>query len=129
MATAHPSHPAASGLENSIAQVPVLGVPVAVCADVFAAAVALHQGGGGQIVTLNAEMTMAARADRALGAAIAEAQLVIPDGAGVVWALTAALVKASAAANTPEPKMGSIFAITGLAIARGSCAVALDLGP
>lgn len=76
----------------------MLGVPVAVCADVFAAAVALHQGGGGQIVTLNAEMTMAARADRALGEAIADAQLVIPDGAGVVWALSA---RAGACAVAP----------------------------
>ena len=65
----------------------VLGVPVSVCADVFDAALALHQQGGGQIVTLNAEMTMAAKADPALGAAIAAAGLVIPDGAGVVWAL------------------------------------------
>ena len=65
----------------------VLGVQVAVCADVFEAALALKQRGGGQIVTLNAEMTMAAKADPALGAAIEAAQLVIPDGAGVVWAL------------------------------------------
>jgi len=65
----------------------VLGVPVDVCPDVLAAAVALQQRGGGQIVTLNAEMTMAALADPPLGAAIAAADLVIPDGAGVVWAL------------------------------------------
>ena len=65
----------------------VLGVPVDVCADVLQAALDLRQRGGGQIVTLNAEMTMAARADPALGAAIAAAQLVIADGAGVVWAL------------------------------------------
>jgi N-acetylglucosaminyldiphosphoundecaprenol N-acetyl-beta-D-mannosaminyltransferase len=65
----------------------VLGVPVDVCPDVLAAAVALWQRGGGQIVTLNAEMTMAARSDPALGAAITSAALVIPDGAGVVWAL------------------------------------------
>ena len=65
----------------------VLGVQVAVCANVFAAALELKQRGGGQIVTLNAEMTMAAKADPALGAAIAQADLVIPDGAGVVWAL------------------------------------------
>ncbi|MFZ0407896.1 MAG: WecB/TagA/CpsF family glycosyltransferase [Cyanobium sp.] len=65
----------------------VLGVPVDVCADVLQAALALQQRGGGQIVTLNAEMTMAARADPALGAAIAAARLVIADGAGVVWAL------------------------------------------
>ncbi|MGB7563313.1 MAG: WecB/TagA/CpsF family glycosyltransferase [Prochlorococcaceae cyanobacterium] len=65
----------------------VLGVPVDVCPDVRAAAIALHAHGGGQLVTLNAEMTMAARADRPLGQTIAAAQLVIPDGAGVVWAL------------------------------------------
>jgi N-acetylglucosaminyldiphosphoundecaprenol N-acetyl-beta-D-mannosaminyltransferase len=68
-------------------QADVLGVPVAVCADVFSAALALQRGGGGQIVTLNAEMTMAARANAELGSAIAAAELVIPDGAGVVWAL------------------------------------------
>ena len=65
----------------------VLGVQVAVSANVFAAALELKQRGGGQIVTLNAEMTMAARASRELGSAIADADLVIPDGAGVVWAL------------------------------------------
>ena len=65
----------------------VLGVPVAACVNVFAAALELRQRGGGQIVTLNAEMTMAARANPELGAALAAAELVIPDGAGVVWAL------------------------------------------
>ncbi len=65
----------------------VLGVGVDACRDVHAAAIGLHARGGGQIVTLNAEMTMAARADAQLGAAIAAAELVIPDGAGVVWAL------------------------------------------
>ncbi|MFN9622456.1 MAG: WecB/TagA/CpsF family glycosyltransferase [Cyanobacteriota bacterium] len=65
----------------------VLGLPVSVCADVLAAAVDLHDHGGGQIVTINAEMTMAALANPALEAAIRGADLVIPDGAGVVWAL------------------------------------------
>jgi len=65
----------------------VLGVGVNVCGDVLAAALALHGGAGGQIVTLNAEMTMAARANPELGAVIEAAELVIPDGAGVVWAL------------------------------------------
>lgn len=65
----------------------VLGLPIDVCADVFEAALALHGRGGGQIVTLNAEMTMAARQDRSLGEVIEQAALVIPDGAGVVWAL------------------------------------------
>ena len=65
----------------------VLGVPVDVCADVRAAALELARAGGGQIVTLNAEMTMAALADPPLAAAIEAAGLVIPDGSGVVWAL------------------------------------------
>jgi N-acetylglucosaminyldiphosphoundecaprenol N-acetyl-beta-D-mannosaminyltransferase len=65
----------------------VLGVPVDVCGDVLAASLALHGRGGGQVVTLNAEMTMAALEDPALGQAVAAAQLVIADGAGVVWAL------------------------------------------
>ncbi|MEB3308513.1 MAG: WecB/TagA/CpsF family glycosyltransferase [Cyanobacteriota bacterium] len=65
----------------------VLGVPVDVCEDVFEAACELQARGGGQVVTLNSEMTMAALADPALGEAIQRASLVIPDGAGVVWAL------------------------------------------
>ena len=65
----------------------VLGVPVDACRDVWAAALGLHARGGGQIVTLNAEMTMAARENPKLGDAITAADLVIPDGAGVVWAL------------------------------------------
>jgi N-acetylglucosaminyldiphosphoundecaprenol N-acetyl-beta-D-mannosaminyltransferase len=68
-------------------QARVLTVPVAVCDDVFAAALALHGRGGGQVVTLNAEMTMAALADPRLKAVMECAELVIPDGAGVVWAL------------------------------------------
>ena len=77
----------AAGEARSWRVTPVLGVPVAVSANVFAAALELKQRGGGQIVTLNAEMTMAALADRALGSVMEQADLVIPDGAGVVWAL------------------------------------------
>ena len=40
----------------------VLGMPVDACPDVLAAAVELHRSGGGQLVTLNAEMTMTALA-------------------------------------------------------------------
>lgn len=65
----------------------VLGVQVHACRNALAKALDLHDQGGGQIVTLNAEMTMAARAQESLGAVIASAELVIPDGAGVVWAL------------------------------------------
>lgn len=66
----------------------VLGLPVDVAPDLLAEAIALHGRGGGQIVTINAEMTMAGLEDPALGAAIRAAELVIPDGAGVVWALS-----------------------------------------
>ena len=66
----------------------VLGVPVDACRDVPAAAIGLHASGGGRVVTLNAEMTMTARSNHELGQAIASADLVIPDGAGVVWALS-----------------------------------------
>ena len=65
----------------------VLGVPVDACRDVAASAIGLHGEGGGQIVTLNAEMTMRARQDSDLGEVIAQADLVVPDGVGVVWAL------------------------------------------
>lgn len=65
----------------------VLGVPVDACRDVSVAAVGLQARGGGRIVTLNAEMTMTARVQPELGDAIATADLIIPDGAGVVWAL------------------------------------------
>lgn len=40
-----------------------------------------------QVVTLNAEMVMRAQADPELADAIGRAGLVIPDGAGIVWAL------------------------------------------
>ena len=71
----------------------VLGIPVDACRDVPAAALGLHSHGGGRIVTLNAEMTMMALSDQELGAAIHSADLVIPDGAGVVWALSRQGVK------------------------------------
>jgi N-acetylglucosaminyldiphosphoundecaprenol N-acetyl-beta-D-mannosaminyltransferase len=65
----------------------VLGLPVDVCTDVLEAALQLHGSGGGQLVTLNAEMTMTALALPDLGRVIRGADLVVPDGAGVVWAL------------------------------------------
>ncbi|MCT7949098.1 WecB/TagA/CpsF family glycosyltransferase [Ancylothrix sp. C2] len=44
----------------------------------------LQQGKGSHVVTLNAEMTMQAKENPDLAAAINQAELVIPDGAGVV---------------------------------------------
>ena len=66
----------------------ILGIPADACPDALAAALELHRCGGGQIVTLNAEMTMVAREQVELGDVIRQAELVIPDGAGVVWALS-----------------------------------------
>lgn len=66
----------------------VLGVPVDACRDVWASVLGIYFNGGGRIVTLNAEMTMAARVNANLFEAIDTADLVIPDGAGVVWALS-----------------------------------------
>ena len=65
----------------------VLSLPIDACSDVLEAALALHRDGGGQLVTLNAEMTMTALELPELEQAIRQADLVIPDGAGVVWAL------------------------------------------
>lgn len=65
----------------------VLSLPIDACSDVLEAALALHRHGGGQLVTLNAEMTMTALELPELEQAIRQADLVIPDGAGVVWAL------------------------------------------
>ena len=66
----------------------LLGLPVDVCSDVLAESILLHKSGGGQIVTLNAEMIMAAKTDKELYRAIKSAHLIIPDGAGVSWALS-----------------------------------------
>ena len=64
----------------------VLGLPVHLIPHLLSAVEALVCSGG-QVVTLNAEMTMAARAHAQLRRVIQGAELVIPDGAGVVWAL------------------------------------------
>lgn len=75
----------------------VLGIPVdnvdlADALSWMARAIAeTHAAGGGvtltrQIVTLNPEIVIAARANSALREVITAADLVLPDGAGVVWA-------------------------------------------
>jgi N-acetylglucosaminyldiphosphoundecaprenol N-acetyl-beta-D-mannosaminyltransferase len=73
--------------ETDVQRHSVLGLPIDVCRDVLAAALTLHDRGGGQVVTLNAEMSMAALAQPDLEAVIQDAELVIPDGSGVVGAL------------------------------------------
>nr|YP_002049150.1 Glycosyl transferase WecB/TagA/CpsF [Paulinella chromatophora]ACB42940.1 Glycosyl transferase WecB/TagA/CpsF [Paulinella chromatophora] len=65
----------------------VLGIRIDICRNVIYSVIYLHHKGGGQVVTLNAEMIVAARTNFRLKSVIENAQLVIPDGAGVVWAL------------------------------------------
>ncbi|MFM7363382.1 MAG: WecB/TagA/CpsF family glycosyltransferase [Cuspidothrix sp.] len=63
---------------------PVLGLPVHVMKDYPDWLIdCLEQGQGTHVVTLNAEMTMQAERNLALAKVITNAELVIPDGAGV----------------------------------------------
>ncbi len=63
----------------------VLGIPVHVMANYPSWLLeCLQQGRGTHVVTLNAEMTMQAERNHALAQVIQDAELVIPDGAGVV---------------------------------------------
>ncbi|WIG61727.1 MAG: D-glycero-beta-D-manno-heptose 1-phosphate adenylyltransferase/ D-glycero-beta-D-manno-heptose-7-phosphate kinase [Ktedonobacterales bacterium] len=68
-----------------------------------------------QIVTLNPEIVMAARRDAALREAIAGADLVVPDGIGVVWA---ARLRGMPLAERVTG-VDLLDAIAGLAAARG----------
>lgn len=68
----------------------VLGYPVDVVdlrQALDAIDAAWQRGRGMQIVTLNAEMVVAAQQDAELDRIIRHAHLIIPDGAGVVWAV------------------------------------------
>jgi N-acetylglucosaminyldiphosphoundecaprenol N-acetyl-beta-D-mannosaminyltransferase len=63
----------------------VLGLPVNVMSNYCAWLLErLQQGSGGHVVTLNAEMTMQAQRNETLAEVIRGAELVIPDGAGIV---------------------------------------------
>jgi N-acetylglucosaminyldiphosphoundecaprenol N-acetyl-beta-D-mannosaminyltransferase len=73
---------------DRLEKISVLGVPVHL-ADSYSAWLlsrAQHQQGG-HVVTLNAEMTMQAEQDRHLARIIHQADLVIPDGSGIVFYL------------------------------------------
>lgn len=79
---------------KSIATYPVLGIPIHVLpveepsqdyAHWLQERILAHQGI--QVVTCNAEMIMLAQQDPQFAAVFTKAGLVIPDGAGVVWAL------------------------------------------
>ncbi len=68
----------------------VLGYPVDIVDEPLALEIvesAWRSGKRLQIVTLNAEMVVAAQQDRELDRIIRHAHLIIPDGAGIVWAL------------------------------------------
>ncbi len=67
----------------------VLGIPVHLHSDYLSwLEKRCQQGQGVHVVTLNAEMVMLARKNRQLATVIAQADLVIPDGAGVVISLS-----------------------------------------
>ena len=68
----------------------VLGYPVDVVDEAQALARmedAWARGRGMHVVTLNAEMVVAAQQDSLLDRIIRHAHLIVPDGAGVVWAI------------------------------------------
>ncbi len=69
------------------------------------------------VVTLNAEMVVASQKDEQLDRIIRRAQLVVPDGAGVVWAIKLA-----------DAKNASVTRLPGIELAAGSLAAAARLG-
>jgi N-acetylglucosaminyldiphosphoundecaprenol N-acetyl-beta-D-mannosaminyltransferase len=75
-------------MKNSIQEMPpissVLGLPVHITQYLEWLTMRLQQHQSVHVVTLNAEMAMAAEKNEALAAIIRQAELVIPDGAGVV---------------------------------------------
>lgn len=72
-------------MTSSLKKFLVLGSPVHLLDDYTTWLVdRMQQGQGVQVVTLNAEMAMQAEQSPELGAIIHQAELVIPDGAGVV---------------------------------------------
>lgn len=93
-ARAGTSSPGTQGSAESLpAPVPVLGLPVhPVDLDQAASALARWLGAAPpadavrHVVTLNPEMVMRARAEPAFASVVRAADLVVPDGVGVVWA-------------------------------------------
>ncbi|HEV2238725.1 MAG TPA: WecB/TagA/CpsF family glycosyltransferase, partial [Ktedonobacterales bacterium] len=67
------------------------------------------------VVTLNPEMVMAARADPTFRALIAGADLVLPDGVGVVWAAR----RRGAGSTRRVTGIDTLLALAGLAAERG----------
>ena len=103
----------------------VLGLPIHLLPSYPAWLLAqVQQGRGVHVVTLNAEMAMQAEQDASLAAIIRQAELVIPDGIGVVFylwlrrkriqrcpgiELAETLVRQSATVVTPEGRSPTLF--------------------
>jgi len=103
----------------------VLGLPVHLSGDYCTwLCDRLHQGAGTHVVTLNAEMAMLAQGNSELAAVIRGADLVVPDGAGVVFylrlrdrqqprcpgiELAAALLEVAAQCDAPNAAPRRIF--------------------
>jgi N-acetylglucosaminyldiphosphoundecaprenol N-acetyl-beta-D-mannosaminyltransferase len=97
---------------------PVDALPLAQAVARAEAVISAHRTSepmaGLQIVTLNAEMAMQARANAALAEVIRQCGLVVPDGSGVVWALKRR--------GTPVTKVAGVElvdALAALAAAKG----------
>jgi len=76
---------AGSRQPNKLEPFSVLGIPIHLTADYLSWLIErMSQKQGCHVVTLNAEMTMQAEREPRLAAVIRQADLVIPDGAGVV---------------------------------------------
>ncbi|MGE5659798.1 MAG: WecB/TagA/CpsF family glycosyltransferase [Actinomycetota bacterium] len=72
-------------MDEALPQFPVLGLPVHLSDNYPDWLISrLYQGLGSHVVTLNAEMAMQAERNHTLASIIRNANLVIPDGAGVV---------------------------------------------
>lgn len=72
-------------MAESLKQFPILNLSVALSPDYQGWLLdRLGEGQGTHVVTLNAEMSMAAHQDAAIATVIRSADLIIPDGAGIV---------------------------------------------
>ncbi len=105
-------------LANGSAHVPAsadaLGVRVdcvSMCQAVDRCAQLLDTAGHHQVVTLNPEFVMHAQRDAPFRALVREAALVVPDGAGIVWALR-------------RQGVATVERVTGIDLMRELCALA-----
>jgi len=98
----------------------VLGYPVDLVSESAAIEVieeAWRENRGLHVVTINAEMVVASQKDKELDRIIRNANLVVPDGAGVVWALRLA-----------EAKNSRVQRLPGIELAASTLASAARLG-